>query len=119
MRRADASPSRSHSRLSDGTHAMMTRGGKPSAFTAPDTLEVLMNTRHLVDPEIAPFLDLFPPLQFAPETLPQIRAMMAEMTEQQQPLLPAFPDIDVRDRHVPGPHGAPDVRVLTYVPKSA
>ncbi len=31
-----------------------------------------MDTRHLVDPEIAPILDMFPKLEFTPETLPKI-----------------------------------------------
>jgi acetyl esterase/lipase len=45
--------------------------------------------------------------------------MGAEMFEQQKPLLPPFPDVDVTERHVPGPQGAPEVRVLVYLPKSA
>jgi hypothetical protein len=49
-------------------------------FTDACTLEVLMNTRYLVDPGIAPVLDQFPALQLTPETLPQIRAMMVEMS---------------------------------------
>ena len=77
-----------------------------------------MNTRHLVDPEVAPLLDQFPSLQFTPEILPQVRASMGEMFEQLGSLAPAFPDIEVSERHVPGPEGAPDVRVLVYLPKN-
>ena len=77
-----------------------------------------MTTRHLVDPEIAPLLDSFPRLQFSVETLPQFRAMNAEVFEQQKASLPQFPDIDVAERVVPGPQGAPDVRVLVYSPKN-
>lgn len=78
-----------------------------------------MTTRHLVDPEIAPILDVFPPLQFTPETLPQIRAGMREMFGQQRDLAPQFPNIEVTEQQVPGPAGAPDVRVLVYRPKNA
>jgi hypothetical protein len=31
---------------------------------------------------------------------------------------PAFPYVDVAERYLPGPPGAPDVRVLVYQPKS-
>ena len=77
-----------------------------------------MNTRHLVDPDIAPFLDQFPTLQFTPEILPQVRALSSQMFEQLGGLLPEFPDIEVSERRVPGPEGAPDVRVLVYLPKN-
>lgn len=78
-----------------------------------------MNTRHLVDPQLAPLLDQFPALDLDPETLPQIRAMTAEMFEQQRALIPEYPDIEVQERHVPGAEGDPDVRVLVYLPRSA
>ncbi|MBA3944766.1 MAG: alpha/beta hydrolase [Herpetosiphonaceae bacterium] len=78
-----------------------------------------MTTRHLVDPEIAAVLDVFPGLEFTQEALPQIRTDMAEMNAQMAAGLPTFPDIDVTERHVPGPEGAPEVSVLVYLPKSA
>jgi len=78
-----------------------------------------MTTRHLVDPEIAPMLDLFPNLSLTVESLPQNRALLKEMLGQMSAAAPAFPDIDVSERHIPGPQGAPDVRVLVYHPKSA
>lgn len=77
-----------------------------------------MVTRHLVDPEIAPVLDSFPTLELTRESLPQIRAGMAEMMAQQHSQAPAFPDITVTERHVSGPEGAPDVRVLVYQPNN-
>lgn len=76
-----------------------------------------MDTRHLVDPELAPFLELFPTLQLTPEILPQVRATLAEQFAGLRALAPAFPDIEVSERHIPGPDGAPEVRVLVYVPK--
>lgn len=76
-----------------------------------------MTTRHLVDPEIVPVLDQFPALHFTPDTLPQVRALTAQMLEQQRALAPDFPDIEVTEQRVPGPPGAPDVRVLVYLPQ--
>jgi acetyl esterase/lipase len=75
-----------------------------------------MTTRQLVDPELVAMLDQFPPLQLTDETLGRIRAMTAAMSAQMLPNLPAFPDIAVSERFVPGPEGAPDVRVLVYLP---
>lgn len=77
-----------------------------------------MDTRHLVDPELAPALELFPSLTLNEESLPQIRTTSAELFEQQRGTLPEFPDIEVTEQHVPGPAGAPDVRVLVYIPKN-
>lgn len=77
-----------------------------------------MDTRHLVDPELAPVLDLFPGFHFTQETLPEMRTMLAEQSAQMRPALPAFPNITVSERHVPGPAGAPDVRVLVYLPET-
>lgn len=78
-----------------------------------------MSTRHLVDPEIAPMLDTFPPIILNREQLPQIRAGLAEMNTQMASAAPAFPEIEVSERLVPGPAGAPDVPVLVYLPKNA
>jgi acetyl esterase/lipase len=77
-----------------------------------------MTTNHLVDPELVAMLDQFPALELTAETLGQIRAMMQAMRSQTPPNLPAFPDIAVSERFVPGPEGAPDVRVLVYLPTS-
>ena len=76
-----------------------------------------MTTRHLVDPEIAPMLELFPPLVFTPESLPLVRAGIAELLAQMANNVPTFPTIEVTERWVAGPTGAPDVRVLVYVPR--
>lgn len=77
-----------------------------------------MTTRHLVDPEIAPMLDIFPSLSLTTESLPQTRVFLKEMMAQMSAAVPEFPDIDVSERHIPGPQGAPDVRVLVYLPKN-
>jgi acetyl esterase/lipase len=78
-----------------------------------------MSTRHLVDPQLAPMLDQFPMLNLSAETLAGARDFLITMNEQMKAMTPEFPDIDVSERHVPGPVGAPDVRVLVYIPKSA
>jgi acetyl esterase/lipase len=77
-----------------------------------------MTTRHLVDPEIAGLLDMLPALSLTTESLPQTRAMFKEMFAQMNATLPEFPNISVCERYVPGPQGAPDVRVLVYLPKN-
>lgn len=78
-----------------------------------------MTTRHLVDPEIAPLIDQFPMLEFSPEALPGIRVGINEMLAQMASLAPPFPTVALSERRVPGPAGAPDVRVLIYQPKEA
>jgi acetyl esterase/lipase len=75
-----------------------------------------LTTRHLVDPELAPVLDMFPALALTPESLPLIRASSQEMPIPASANLRDFSAISVSERFVPGPEGAPDVRVLVYVP---
>jgi acetyl esterase/lipase len=72
-----------------------------------------MSTRHLVDPQLLPLLELLPRTEFNLDTLPTIRSSP----------LPAFIDPDaeakvaVSTRTIPGPSGAPDVNVLVYEPR--
>lgn len=75
-----------------------------------------MTTRHLVDPELVAMLDTFPPLTLTAESLPLMRAALQEMMTQERADLPDFSAISVSERFVPGPEGAPDVRVLVYLP---
>jgi acetyl esterase/lipase len=75
-----------------------------------------MTSRHLVDPELAAFLDLFPAPEFTPESLTRMRTSYKEMRSQKTVDLPGFSEIAVTERFVPGPQGAPDVRVLLYKP---
>lgn len=81
--------------------------------------EAPLSTRHLVDPEIAPLIEQFPPFAFTNETLGEIRAGINQMLAEMASLAPPFPTVEVTDRTVPGPAGAPDVRVLVYQPKEA
>jgi len=78
-----------------------------------------MTTKHLVDPEIVAMLDLLPGVQLTPETLPQVRADLAAMGAQMAAGVPDVPNIAVSERQAPGPPGAPDVRVLVYLPTNA
>lgn len=71
------------------------------------------STIHLVAPELAPGLENFPPLDFE-QGLDQIRA---GFSNREMPPLPAgLEHAQVEDRTIPGPAGAPDVRVLIYSP---
>jgi triacylglycerol lipase len=72
-----------------------------------------------VDPEIAPMLEVFPPFAFSPEALPDIRVGIDQMLAEGAKLAPPVPSVEVSERRVPGPAGAPDVRVLLYQPKDA
>ena len=66
----------------------------------------------MVDPELRAFLDAFDVPEASAETLSQLRTTMAA------PPAAAHPDVEVTERRVPGPPGAPDVRVSVYRPKT-
>ncbi|HTK08287.1 MAG TPA: alpha/beta hydrolase [Ktedonobacteraceae bacterium] len=74
-----------------------------------------MTTRPLVDPELAAILDQLPTVALTEEIVKQVRMSQA-MSSQKLPNRPAFPDIEITERFVPGPEGAPEVRVLVYQP---
>ena len=75
-----------------------------------------MTTKHLVDPELFAALDGFPTRTFTPESLAFMRTALKEMYSQTLREQPDFPTISVHEHFVPGPQGAPDVRVLVYQP---
>ena len=72
-----------------------------------------MSSRHLVDPEVAPLLDLWPTTTLTAETLPLARGRAIP--------LPPFETAGValERRDVPGPEGAPDITLHIYRPESA
>jgi acetyl esterase/lipase len=74
-----------------------------------------MDTRHLVDPELLPALEYFPTLVLTADALPQMRSMMNEVLKQQRTMGPPS-DVIAEERHIPGPAGAPDIRVMLYKP---
>jgi Esterase/lipase len=77
-----------------------------------------LTTRHLVDPELVALLDQIPATVLTAEILVPTRAKMAAMISQAAANLPQFPGLSVSERFIPGPEGAPDVRVLVYLPTS-
>ncbi|MGD9890736.1 MAG: alpha/beta hydrolase [Dehalococcoidia bacterium] len=76
-----------------------------------------MTTRHLVDPELLAAIEAMPSRDITAENLDQVRALRAEMLAALPP--PTVTDIEVNERAIPGPAGAPDVRVLVYQPQNA
>ena len=75
-----------------------------------------MSSRHLVDPELAAFLEAFPTMNISAENIGLIRTARSAMLDQ----LPAFSDaVSVEERHIPGPKGAPPVRTKIYRCKNA
>jgi acetyl esterase/lipase len=74
-----------------------------------------MTSKHLVDPDLLPMIEQMPGFQFSRDTLAATRAMMNAMRPAAQP--PA--DVNVSERRIPGPAGAPDVRVIVTQPKAA
>jgi len=67
-------------------------------------------TRHLVDPQVLPILDIFPPMELTAQTLTTIRAT--------PPLPGAPPEIPPELISVPGASGAPEVGLRVFVPRA-
>jgi acetyl esterase/lipase len=77
-----------------------------------------MNSRHLVDPELLPFLDAYQPLEISREDLVTVRERRASVIHAMLRELP--PDtIEKTEHFVPGIDGAPAVRILVYRPRQA
>lgn len=72
-----------------------------------------MSSRHLVDPELTPLLELFPTEDFSRDLLPTIRSR--EFPSRSDPGVDAR--VAMETRAVPGPEGAPEVSVRIYRPK--
>lgn len=72
------------------------------------------SSQHLVAPELKPALDLIPQLEFNDELLRAAREGIVAGSGQQPVLSPAQEAVSCTQRFVPGPPGAPDVRVLVY-----
>ncbi len=72
-----------------------------------------MTSLSLVDPELRRLLDAWPPLTLTAETL-------ADLRSRELPLPPApDSDVDLEQRRVPGPDGAPDITLHIYRPRNA
>jgi len=72
-------------------------------------------SRHLVDPELAPLLEVFPAMALSDDTLPGVR--------ENRMVFPVDPEADAavvgERRRIAGPSGAPEIEVLCYRPKAA
>ena len=71
------------------------------------------STRHLVAPELLVGLENFPSLDFS-VGLDVIRAGF--MDREDPPMPEGLETVSVEERLIPGPEGAPDVRILIYTP---
>jgi acetyl esterase/lipase len=74
-------------------------------------------SRPLVAPELLPMLDFLPSIDFNEHVLGAIRAGMGGVDPQKRPpLSPEQQAVACEQRFIPGPPGAPDVRLLVYTP---
>ncbi|HYD12905.1 MAG TPA: alpha/beta hydrolase [Allosphingosinicella sp.] len=72
-----------------------------------------MSSQHLVDPELAPFLDLFPSVLLSHDNLEEVRNRVL-------PLPPIEESgVDLERIAVPGPAGAPEIMLHVYRPREA
>jgi acetyl esterase/lipase len=76
-----------------------------------------MPSRHLLDPELQPLAELMPGGGLTAEMLAQLRQVMVEQTKANAVSAP--PEVVMTERMIPGPAGAPEVRVLVYAPLEA
>ena len=75
-----------------------------------------VGSRRLVAPELAPLLNFLPSFDFNEETLRALRAGTAMAPQKRPPLSLAHEAVTCEQRFIPGPPGAPDVRLLIYTP---
>jgi acetyl esterase/lipase len=73
-------------------------------------------SRRRVAPELLPVLDFLPSIEFNEQTLRAIRAGIAMDPTKRPPLSAEQQAVACEQRFIPGPPGAPDVRVLVYTP---
>ena len=71
------------------------------------------STRHLVAPELARGIDLFPPMDFDQGIAPFRGGFVLR---EQSPLPPELEVVNREERFIPGAPGDPDVRILLYTP---
>jgi len=72
------------------------------------------SSRHLVDPQLLPLLDLLPTTELSDATLAEVRTRAWPIP--QDPALDA--KVSVQTFKAPGPAGAPEVGVICYRPKA-
>lgn len=76
-----------------------------------------MNSAHLIDPELVEGLSLLPALDFATLDIAAVRAGLEAMRTA-APVVD-MPEVESAAMMVPGPDGAPDVRVVVHRPRAA
>jgi acetyl esterase/lipase len=74
-----------------------------------------VDSKHLVDPELWPLLEFFPPLELTNELLPTLRALQPPRPPVAAASLIAA---EVSYHRIPGPPGAPEVNVVLHVPRT-
>jgi len=72
-----------------------------------------MNSRHLVDPQLLPLLDLFPTAELSRDSLPELRAQLDALSP------PDESGALIEEHRIPGPAGAPDIAVRILCPRDA
>jgi len=71
------------------------------------------SSRHLVAPELEEALEAFPQIDFSQGAAPYRAGLLADVLP---PLPPELEAVACEERHIPGPAGAPEVRILLYTP---
>lgn len=67
------------------------------------------------DPELLPWLEMLPTVELGDDDIQVARERLGTMISQRPEYTPSV-QVDVEDRLIPGPVGAPDVRVRVYTP---
>lgn len=75
------------------------------------------DARRLVDPELLPFLELYPRYDLTDALLPQIRVGLLERMGAAR-TSSDYPEIKCHEQRIPGCDGDPEVRLLIYEPPS-
>jgi len=75
-----------------------------------------LSSKHLVDPQLVPLIEQLPGFGLGQANLDEIRAMMVAVGEANR--APPADDVVVTEHRIPGPEGAPDVRVLVSAPEA-
>jgi triacylglycerol lipase len=75
-----------------------------------------VGSRRLIAPELLPVLDFLPSFDFNEEILRALRAGTAMEPRKRPPLSAEQETVACEQRFIPGPPGAPDVRLLVYRP---
>jgi triacylglycerol lipase len=88
-------------------------------MTVNKSLSCATGTRRLIAPELLSVLEVLPTFTYNERNLPSIREAVIRALKT-APVLPLeLHEVSCEQRFVPGPAGAPNVRILIYFPASA